>query len=708
MNPSPLAEVSYNHLVVAISFLIATFASYVALDLAKRVRTPDRAIARGWWVGGSIAMGTGIWSMHFVGMLAMTLPFEVGYGYVVTALSWLAAVVVSAIALYVASRSRLNARRLIVGSLTMGVGICAMHYTGMASLEVAPGIQWDHRLVALSALIAVSASAVALLIFFGLKRLSGVRARQGQLLAALVMGTAICGMHYTGMAAASFAMDSVCLTANQMRGDSLGFLVTVASTLMLSLTMFTSMIDARMQSKAEKLATSLQNANSELQQIAFRDPLTGLPNRLLFEERLGSAVARTDRGGSHLGVLFIDLDGFKPINDTLGHHVGDAVLCEVGRRITQHLRGSDTVARVGGDEFVVLLEGGSLDSTAIAQTSQRIIEALNAPMREDDSDLRISCSIGIATYPADGPLEHLLSNADAAMYTAKRSGGTCFAFFEPSMNEGVREQLSLQRDLRIAVERGEFEMHYQPKISAGRSVITGVEALVRWRHPERGLLGPALFIPIAEKCGVIGALGYWVIEETCRQVAAWQTQGLRLRAAINLSVHQLRQKDLAERILASIQRHGLDPALLTFEITESVAMENGEGTLLAFEALRGIGTQLSIDDFGTGYSSLSYLRRLQAGELKIDRSFIRDLGESDDARAIVEAVIRLAHTLGLTVVAESVETDAQRAVLTALECDELQGFLFAKPMLPANVAAWSSLGTPSRPMPFSPSTLMAV
>ncbi len=703
--PPAIVDVSYNQWVVALSFLIASFASYVALDLAKRVRTQDRAVARGWWIGGSLAMGTGIWSMHFVGMLAITLPFAVGYGYVITALSWVAAVAVSAIALHVASHSQLGVVRLVSGSLAMGAGICVMHYTGMASLDLAPGIQWNWLLIAASAAIAVTASAVALLIFFALRQFSGTTARNWQLVAALAMGAAVCGMHYTGMAAAEFSAASICLSADQLRGDSLGMLVTVASTVLLSMTMFTSTLDARMQGKTEKLAASLKVANTELQQIAFRDALTGLPNRLLFDDRVSSAVERCRRDGSSLAMLFVDLDGFKPVNDSFGHRVGDDVLREMGRRLSTQLRAADTVARVGGDEFVLLLEGSS-DSAAIAQMAQRLIDVISAPMTEGEHEVRLSCSVGIALFPSDGPQEELMAHADAAMYAAKRAGGSSYAFFEPHMNAGVREQIELQRDLRLAIERNELELYYQPKVSAGRSVITGAEALVRWRHPLRGMLSPAVFIPVAERFGLINALGNWVIEEACRQVGAWLVQGLRVRVAINLSVHQLRQDDLAHRISAAIERRCIDPSLLTFEITESVAMEDAEGTLQAFENLSRIGVKLSIDDFGTGYSSLSYLRRLQVGELKIDRSFVQDLESSADARAIVEAVIRLAHALGLKVVAEGVETSAQRDVLTRLDCDDLQGFLFAKPMPPEMMANWADHNDRPEQVPFATSTFM--
>jgi diguanylate cyclase (GGDEF)-like protein len=700
-----LLDVHYDLWIVALSFLIATFASYVALDLAKRVRTTDHAMAVAWWAGGSIAMGTGIWSMHFVGMLALKLPFEVGYGHLVTGLSWLAAVGVSAIALQIASLNRLTPLRLAVGALAMGAGICAMHYTGMAALQLTLPVRWNFPLVAMSAAIAVAASAVALLIFFWLRRVARRAARRWQLVAALVMGAAICGMHYTGMAAAAFPEGTVCVTVGQLRGDSLGLLVSVAAIAMLTLTMFTSAVDARMQGKAAKLTASLQTANQELQQLAFRDALTGLPNRLLFDDRVGSAVDRCTRDGCTLAVLFVDLDGFKPVNDSFGHAVGDGVLREMARRIAAQARATDTVARVGGDEFVLLLEGGP-DTTAAAQIAQRIIDALTQPVTGGGHEVRLSCSVGIAMYPSDGPREQLLTHADAAMYAAKRVGGGAYAFFEPHMNAGVREQIDLQRDLRMALERGEIELHYQPKINTQRGMVSGVEALARWRHPVRGMVPPGVFIPVAERFGLIGFLGNWVIEEACRQMSEWRDQGLRLRVAINLSVHQLRQGDLVQRIQAALDKHHLDPAQLTFEITESVAMEDAEGTRKVLEQLGALGVKLSIDDFGTGYSSLAYLRQLQAGELKIDRSFVQDLETSADARAIVEAIVQLAHALGLKVVAEGVETAAQRDVLTDLHCGELQGYLFARPMPPAVMAEWAAGIDRPTELKFAPSAFL--
>jgi diguanylate cyclase len=304
--------------------------------------------------------------------------------------------------------------------------------------------------------------------------------------------------------------------------------------------------------------------------------------------------------------------------------------------------------------------------------------------------VRLSCSIGIAMFPEHGPTSRLIANADAAMFAVKRTGGSTYAFFEPRMELDTSDQLELQTDLRKAMENGELSLNYQPKIDARTRAMTGVEALVRWQHPVRGAVGPAELIAVAERFGLIGTLGQWVIDQACRQIRRWDEQGLRIRVAINLSAHQLRQDDLVQRVRQAFEAHRVDASLVTFEITETVAMENTQATMRSFAQLARAGVSLAIDDFGTGHSSLAYLRTLPAQQLKIDRSFIGDLGLSGDAMAVVDAVIRLAHALGLRVVAEGVESERQCEILGALGCDEYQGFLFARPMDAERLALWSA------------------
>lgn len=709
----------YDPWVVSASLAIAGFASYVALDLAKRVRTADPGVALSWWIGGSIAMGTGIWAMHFVGMLSFSLPIALGYTKLLTFVSWAAAVAVSMIALWAASRGSLTVPRLTGGSLAMGAGICSMHYIGMAAMDMAPGIIWDTSLVAASVAIAVGASAAALLIFYWLREVGRLRGGVYQAAAAIVMGLAISGMHYTGMAAANFPANAVCLSADALSSASLGTLVVLASVAILGLTLFTSILDARMQGRSSRLARSLQLANQQLQtdkedlqRRSFLDPLTGLPNSMLFEDRLTHAVARNERAAERmarlsthkLAVLFIDLDGFKPVNDSFGHAVGDIVLQETALRLRREARDTDTVARVGGDEFLLLME----DVTSMADCAtlaQRLVDALAEPFDIAGRQVQISCSIGIVVYPDHGQRDKLVPHADSAMYVAKRAGGNAYAVFESHMDVGALEQLDLHNDLRHAVERGQLELHYQPKIDARRGQVRGVEALLRWHHPQRGMISPAVFIPMAERFGLIQGLGNWVIDEACRQMRAWADVGVRMRVAINVSAHQLRKDDLVARIEHALARHQLEASQLLCEITESVVMEDIKSTQRVFEGLERIGVYLSIDDFGTGYSSLSYLRQLPAKQLKIDRSFVNDLEFSSDARAIVDAVIRLAHALGLLVVAEGVETAGQRDALLQLDCDEMQGFFFARPMPAAKLLAWAGRRESEGAVDFSPSVI---
>ncbi|HEX7687210.1 MAG TPA: bifunctional diguanylate cyclase/phosphodiesterase, partial [Burkholderiaceae bacterium] len=453
-----------------------------------------------------------------------------------------------------------------------------------------------------------------------------------------------------------------------------------------------SWLDTHAHARNRQLADSLSEANRRLRDQAHFDALTRLPNRLMFEERMKAALeaAGARPEPCSIAVLFIDLDGFKPINDSFGHVAGDAVLREIGRRLQAVARDGDTVARVGGDEFLMMTPRPGHEAVA-ASVAQRLLEALNEPLTlPNDVTVNLSGSIGIVLYPEHGPASKLIANADAAMYAAKRAGGSTYAFFEPRMELDAREQLALQNELRHAIERGELQLYYQPKIDGRSGQITGVESLLRWQHAVRGFVPPGLFIPIAERFGLIGAIGNWVIDEACRQLREWKRQGLRMRVAVNLSVHQLRQEDLVQRVRVAVEHFGVDPQLLTFEITESVAMEDTQETMRAFAQLASVGVSLSIDDFGTGYSSLAYLRKLPARQLKIDQSFVQDLGTSPDALAVVDAVIRLAHALGLRVVAEGVETPRQRDILLGLRCDELQGYLFARPMTARMLTLWAT------------------
>jgi diguanylate cyclase (GGDEF)-like protein len=379
--------------------------------------------------------------------------------------------------------------------------------------------------------------------------------------------------------------------------------------------------------------------------------------------------------------MFIDLDRFKMINDTLGHHIGDLLLVETASRLDKTVRKSDIVARLGGDEFVVVLTMLT-DPADAAHLASKMIEALGAPYQIEGKELHSTPSIGISIFPNNGDdPDILMKHADAAMYSAKDHGRNNFKFFSASMTEAASERMEIERDLRHALKVGQFELHYQPQICTRRNdKVCGVEALVRWRHPERGLIPPLKFIPIAEETGVIEELGLWVLNEACRQLAVWRNEGIKeLRMAVNLSAHQLRSADLVESVRDAIKKYSLKEGDLELEVTESTAMTNPEWAIGQLKALRDLGVELAIDDFGTGYSSLAYLKLLPIHTLKLDRAFVSDIETDENDAAISAATIALAHSLGLKVVAEGIETEGQSRFLRDHGCDMLQGYLYGRP-----------------------------
>ncbi|MFP3847869.1 putative bifunctional diguanylate cyclase/phosphodiesterase [Pseudomonas sp. W5-01] len=670
----------YTNSLVLISVLVAILASYTTLDLAGRIASA-RGRARMLWVcGGALSMGIGIWSMHFIGMLAFTLPIELAYDIPLTLLSLLMTIFSSGFALWLVSHDRVPLSNMLFGALVMGLGSCAMHYTGMAAMRMQPGIDYDPTLFGLSLVIAVTASAVALSIAVRLRKETPyVRLARGG--AAVVMGFAILGMHYTAMTAANFPQGSFCgALSNGLRTDGLDKVVLVTSLAVLGITLLTSVLDARMAARTAQLSLSLKEANRELTQLALHDNLTGLPNRMLLADRIDQAMRKVDAEGGMFALMFLDLDGFKPVNDAFGHHVGDQLLRAVAFRLRENFHRHDTLARIGGDEFVLLVELD--DGEEAVSVASRQVSLVNQPFSVQEHDLQVTVSIGISLYPGNGRTQQeLLMNADAAMYHAKNAGKNGYSFFDASMNTNARNKLQLQQDLRLALRDGQFCLHYQPKFSTSSHRPVGAEALLRWNHPQLGLLMPDTFMGLAEKTGLIIPVGEWVMSEACRQMKCWYDAGnTDWRVAVNLSALQFSHVGLIEAVADALTTHGLPANCLTLEITETTAMSDADASMTVLRKLSDMDVDLSIDDFGTGYSSLMYLKRLPANELKIDRGFVRDLEPDSDDAAIVSAIVALGQALNLRIVAEGVETASQQSFLTRLGCDALQGNLLGSPL----------------------------
>jgi diguanylate cyclase (GGDEF)-like protein/PAS domain S-box-containing protein len=431
-----------------------------------------------------------------------------------------------------------------------------------------------------------------------------------------------------------------------------------------------------------------KEAQDRIAFMALHDGLTRLPNRAALEVRLASMVEHARVARHELAVLFLDLDHFKTINDSLGHHAGDLLLCEISTRLQSQARRVDAVARLGGDEFVVVLS--DTDSRHAASVASQLLDAVGASMRIDGHTVSVSTSIGIGLYPGDGETaDELLRRADTAMYNAKESGRRNYQFFVPAMSSGAIDALNQENLLRDALTRSQFALHYQPQIDMRDGRITGVEALIRWHHPTRGLVGPLEFIGFAEKRGLIAVIGRWVLEQACRQIKAWHDAGLaQVPVAVNLSAIEFRQRDLVPSIAAVLQTTGLAPRFLELELTESALMDQGSLIGEQLHALKTLGVRLAIDDFGTGYSSLAYLKRFPIDRLKIDRSFVRDTPADADDVAIVTAILQMARSLKLATVAEGVETAAQQALLRSLGCGDFQGFLVSRPLAPEAMAVF--------------------
>lgn len=940
----------YDYGLVALSFVLAVIASFSALGLASRIPHIPRKRAGLWLSGGATAMGLGIWSMHFVGMLAFHLPIPLAYDLPITLVSVAIAIVASAVALYLI-RNGINSRQGLYASASlMGLGIAGMHYTGMAALKMSPAIDYSAPVVLLSIIIAISASLFALRYSFAQSRTAPLLFSQRNFGAALLMGLAIAGMHYTGMAAANFDPDSVCLASPKgIDAASLAILISLTTVLILIGTVLLLAVDIRLAEKNAMMVQQLQQHNEELKQraeelaysmteqlrqshqrdrmlativeqseealittdldnritswnqaaiqifgytqeeaigrhlalinprenerhcdlslpeqlnndihsfirrqhkngttvyvniqttplhdtegnrtgtihmlrdvtqrhenhqqlvlwssvftnsgegivitdsenriisvnntfsaitgyseaevlgkdpgllasgrqdahfyremwdtlqrkgvwkgevwnrrkngevypewltistlhdpngnicnhigifsdatlykkneehieyLAYHDKLTGLPNRSLLEDRLHQAMAHADRIGKKVALLFLDLDRFKLVNDTLGHHIGDKLLQETAQRLCQTVRNDDTVCRQGGDEFIIIVQ--ELDRIAdAAHVAQKILHNLSSEYELEGESIKATPSIGISIYPDDaGNRDDLIKNADTAMYYAKERGRNNFQFFTQALNERIQERIQLEKELSGALSRNELSLHFQPQVNLSDKSIIGAEILLRWHHPVLGSVPPDRFIHIAEESGLIDDIGEWVLQQTAHQVGEWLEQGEAIDSlyfAVNVSTRQLEGSRLYNCIDTLFERYPFMAGRLELEITETAVMQHIEQSISQLQELKRFDLSIAVDDFGTGYSSLGYLKRLPIDRLKIDQTFISDIPDDPDDANITEAILRLAQTLGLTVIAEGIETEAQQNFLIEHACDIGQGYFYSQPVPP--------------------------
>ncbi|GAB4073739.1 bifunctional diguanylate cyclase/phosphodiesterase [Barrientosiimonas marina] len=779
---------TYKPFLVLLSLFIAVFASYAAFHVAGRLNGSTTKNKLIWAIFGGFCLGGGIWSMHFVGMLAYDMGIAVTYDPLLFALSVVCAMVASILAFLILQFSHVKLINHLIGSVLIGAGIVSMHYIGMASMKLGADLIYDGTYVTLSGLIALAASFAALRLLSFVPSIEHPLKREaGFTGSSIIMGIAISGLHYTAMAGTYFKLngDGIRPASSSFIGpEMLSVLITMVvmmiSTTSIILAVFTrkvessedkseyledlyqsiihSATDAIVTAKQDGTITSWNRAaerifgydeeeavggdalkiipalgqqwsgeknmtgqlvelegqhkdgrtfpielslsrqgrgdqgyytgivrdvsdrvkkNERIQELVYRDELTRLPNRRMLNEHLQYMLDQ--KAVFQVAVLFIDLDRFKNVNDVFGHQVGDGLLISTSERVSEELQEGEFIARQSGDEFVAVLPNAN--QYQAVQTANSLIQTLKRPFLVEGYELFVSASIGISMYPQNGKTaEELIRYADTAMYQSKNNSQVEFRFFTPDMNEEISKKLILESELRKGLEEEHFLLYYQPQVSVAEGDVKGYEALIRWQHPERGMVSPGDFIPLAEETGLIVPLGQWVLEEACRQMVSWLNQGKAVsRMSVNISAIQFQQPDFVQMVKDVLAETGLPAEFLELEMTESI-VQDPEKSVPVMNEIREMGVKISLDDFGTGYSSLSYLKDYPLNTLKIDKSFVDNMEQGSKEKAIVDAIIHMAHRLEFNVIAEGIENESQLQLLSGKACEEYQGYYYSKPL----------------------------
>ncbi|MCK3843855.1 bifunctional diguanylate cyclase/phosphodiesterase [Pseudomonas sp. W15Feb34] len=689
-----LLNCSHNPFLVLLAYLVACAAGFGTLDMAERVgHVEDPTARRHWrWLGAGCLAG-GIWSTHFISMLAFQAPIAIHYELLTTFASLLIALIASLFAMKTLSHAHLRLHQYMLAAVWIGLGIALMHYVGMAAMRSQAQVYFESQLFMASVAIAIVASLAALLLSSYLRNGAGVFHQLLKYAASLVLGAGILSMHFTGMAAMQMLVPSGADLSLPVDNNpiQLGLSVAVITLLVIGSGVSAALADKKLQHKerdlrrVNALLSELDQARASLQQVAHFDALTNLLNRRGFNQIFAEKVAEKTRSQGMMAVIFLDIDHFKRINDSLGHDAGDQLLTVLAGHIKGSIRSrEDVVARFGGDEFCILINIHHRDEAR--HMAQRIMQKMKEPIELAGRRMVMTTSIGISLFPDDGQTcEELLKTADLALYQSKDTGRNSLNFFSSNLKTRASLELQLEEELRAALRaRTELVLFYQPIFDMKLGKVTRLEALVRWEHPQHGLLAPDRFIGIAENNGLIAELDHWVLRQACHDLSLLSDRGYtELTMAVNCSALNLARDELADEIEDALRFAGVAANRLELEVTENALMGNISSTLALLRQIRALGVSLAIDDFGTGYSSLAYLKRLPLNTLKIDRSFIQDIPKSTADSEIVQAIIGMAHTLHLQVVTEGVETQAQFELLLKHDCDFIQGYLLS-PAVPFN------------------------
>ncbi len=661
MLDNPIWLAVYHHALIAVAAAVCLFGTWVGMRHFARARATAGPMHYGWVFMASLGTGAALWAAIFISILSQAPLLDNGFEMAPAAFALLIAIVTCAIGFEIGSNKHLTLAPEI-GGLIVGGGILAMHYVGLNAWHVAGVVTWSW--------FGIGANVV---FGFGLGALSVSRAnrpvtkycRHG---AAIVMTFLICVMHYTMVASHEVVADNaIVLSPSLVPGHTLAIFVTGAVLLVIGSGFSSYIIDLRQRTEAAE----------RIHQLSFNDTMTGLPNRIAFNEKLSFDVSDAHEKAYKLAAFSIDIDGFKDINDVFGHAVGDLVLIQAAERMRLALRDGEFLARQSGDEFLASQMSGNMPHTA-QEMAERIAAALDAPFKVRDKSVKLTASIGYSIFPTDTPEnDHLLSNAKLAMYRGKITQRGMICKYDHKMDEIARDRRALARDLHDAVKNGELELHYQLQTSLADGSIRGSEALMRWRHPTRGLISPADFIPLAEESELITPMGEWALRRACADMAAGSLPGV---VAVNLSPVQFKQNDLADMIHSILIETGVSPSRLEVEVTESTMMADQNGALHTLRKLKSMGIAIAMDDFGTGYSSLATLHAFPFDKIKLDQSFVRKIPQDLPAMAIVRTILALGESLGVPVLAEGIETEEQLKFLADEGCKEGQGYLMARPV----------------------------
>ncbi|MDU8419654.1 bifunctional diguanylate cyclase/phosphodiesterase [Pseudomonas syringae] len=684
-----LIDCSHNLFLVALAYGVACAACFATLDIADRVIQVDALKSRRLWKAlGALCLAGGVWAMHFISMLAFQAPLKITYDLSITLISLLIVLVTALVAMRALTIPELTLRRCLTSAVVMGIGISVMHYLGMSAMRSTATQYYEPRMFALSILVAVLSSIALLTLSRHLRQYHGMFHQMFRYAVSLLLGAGLLTMHLMGMKALRLVIPEgielhVPSTENSQQ---LGLTIAAIALLTIAGSISAAMADKKLQGKehdlqrVNALLTQLDQARVSLQQVAHYDPLTNLINRRGFNQIFAEKLQEHTFNKGMLAVMFLDIDHFKRINDSLGHDAGDELLKVIAERIRSATRTQDVVARFGGDEFCILLS--IPDYEEARHLAHRVMQKMKETIALAGRRMVMTTSIGIAVFPRDGETcDELLKHADLALYQSKDKGRNGVNFFNPALKTKASLELQLEEELRNALREGTgLQVYYQPIVDMRTGHVAKLEALVRWNHPQHGLLVPARFIGIAEANGLIAELDNWVLRRACHDLRTLHQEGLeQLIISVNCSALTLGRNELVEEVERALADADAAPGRLELEVTENALMGNISNTILMLKHIRSLGVSLSIDDFGTGYSSLAYLKRLPLDTLKIDRSFIIDIPQSPQDMEIVQAILVMAHTLRLKVVTEGVETQDQLEFLRQFGSDYVQGYLFNRP-----------------------------